>query len=133
MVKSCVAVGFANCSEKGSKLSFYRFPADSERRLKWIAAVQRKNWEPTKCSWICSAHFVSGRKSEDPLSPDYVLSLLGMYQVQQNEEKQRNLMIIVREEESVYQDLKLKCLKQHRLKQHGWKQLGWKQQLPCLS
>ena len=75
MVKSCVAVGCSNRSEKGSKLSFYRFPADSERRLKWIAALQRKNWKPTQYSWVCSAHFVSGAKSNDPLSPDYVPSV----------------------------------------------------------
>ena len=58
---------------------------------------------------------MSGRKSEDPLSPDYVPSLLGKYHVQQNEEKQRKLMIIVGEEESVYQDWKLKGLKQHSM------------------
>ena len=65
MVKSCVAIGCANRSSKRSKLSFYRFPA----------AIKRDKWLPTKHSWLYSAHFVSGRKSEDPLSPDYVPSV----------------------------------------------------------
>ena len=56
---------------KGSGVSFYRFPADPERRKKWIAAVRRKNWTPGKNSWLCSAHFIGGRNSDDPLSPDF--------------------------------------------------------------
>ena len=100
-MKSCVAVGCTNRSENGSKLSFYRFPADSERRLKWVAAIQRKNWEPSNYSWICSAHFVSGKKSEDPLSPDYVPSLFG------HVPSPAKTMIIVEEKESVHQDWKL--------------------------
>ena len=72
MVKSCCAVGCANRVTKGSKVSFYRFPVDLELRRQWIAAVDRKDWQPTEHSRICSAHFVSGRRSKDPLSPDYV-------------------------------------------------------------
>ncbi len=60
---------------KGSGVQFYRFPEDKDRRLKWIAAVARKNWTPTEYSWICSDHFISGAKSSDPLSPDYVPSV----------------------------------------------------------
>ena len=35
-----------------------------------------KNWALNKHSWICSVHFMSGAKSNDPLSPDYVPSVL---------------------------------------------------------
>ena len=34
-----------------------------------------KNWAPNAYSWICSAHFASGEKSNDPLSPGYVPTL----------------------------------------------------------
>ena len=27
---------------------------------------------PNRNTWICSAHFISGGKSDDPLSPSYV-------------------------------------------------------------
>jgi hypothetical protein len=75
MVKSCCAVGCTNRHQKGNKLSFYRFPVDSERRARWIAAIRRQNWQPTKHSFLCSAHFITGKKSQDPLSPDYVPSI----------------------------------------------------------
>ena len=28
----------------------------------WIAAVQRKDWEPNEYSWLCSAHLLPERK-----------------------------------------------------------------------
>ena len=75
MVKSCCAVGCTNRSTKGNTLSFYHFPADTERRRLWISAINRKGWEPNEYSYVCSAHFVSGKKSNDVLSPDYVPSI----------------------------------------------------------
>ena len=75
MVKSCCAPSWENRWSKGSGLNFYRFPADPVRRARWVVAVSRKDWEPTEYSWICSAHFVSGSKSNDKLSPDYVQSI----------------------------------------------------------
>ena len=45
--KSCCAVGCTNRYEKGTNQSFYRFPVDSvepNRRARWTAAVNRKNW-----------------------------------------------------------------------------------------
>lgn len=75
MVKSCCAVGCAKRAVKGCGVSFYRFPADLDRRARWIAAIKRKNWQPTKNSWVCSSHFISGAKSDEPLSPDFVPSI----------------------------------------------------------
>ena len=63
MGKSCCAIGCTNCYSKGCGLSFYRFPEEPAKRAQWIAAVSRKNWQPTEHAWICSAHFVGGAKS----------------------------------------------------------------------
>eukprot|EP00062_Callorhinchus_milii_P000454 gi/632934472/ref/XP_007884619.1/ PREDICTED: THAP domain-containing protein 4 isoform X1 [Callorhinchus milii] len=39
-------------------LSFTRFPLkDANRLAKWISAIGRTNWIPTKFSFLCSAHF----------------------------------------------------------------------------
>eukprot|EP00118_Oscarella_pearsei_P022682 m.264833 g.264833 ORF g.264833 m.264833 type:complete len:182 (+) comp40480_c0_seq28:53-598(+) len=76
MVKSCCAVGCTSRCIPGSKISFYRFPKeDTSRRARWISAVKRKNWSPGDHTWICSLHFASGSKRDDPLSPDFVPSV----------------------------------------------------------
>ncbi|XP_028274010.1 protein ALP1-like isoform X2 [Parambassis ranga] len=72
MGKSCCVVGCKNRFNKNSELSFHRLPKCRERRSKWIAAIRRKNWNPAAETWICGRHFVSGKKSNDPLHPDYV-------------------------------------------------------------
>lgn len=72
MVKSCCAVGCSNRCTAGCKLSFYRFPTDPHRKALWISKINRKNWSPNDSSRVCSAHFIKGVKSDDPLSPDYV-------------------------------------------------------------
>ncbi|XP_056598975.1 uncharacterized protein LOC130417222 [Triplophysa dalaica] len=58
-----------------SKIKMLRFPKDEERRRAWIAALRRETWQPGKNSKICSTHFVTGKKSDDPLHPDYVPSI----------------------------------------------------------
>ena len=75
MGKSCCAVGCTKRYYKGCGVHFYRFPKDSRRRNLWIASVNRKDWEPTEHTWICSSHFVGGVKSDDPSSPAYVPTL----------------------------------------------------------
>ena len=71
MGKSCCAIGCTNRYSKDGGLSFYRFPTNPARRAEWIAAVNRKDWQPGEHTWLCSAHFVGGAKSNDPLSPAY--------------------------------------------------------------
>ena len=39
---------------------FFSFPKDEERKGKWIAAIRRDNWQPSKYSKVCSAHFKHG-------------------------------------------------------------------------
>lgn len=75
MGKCCCAINCKNRFNKYSQISFYRLPKCQEKRRKWIAAIGRLNWNPTSETWLCSSHFVSGKKSNDPLHPDYVPSI----------------------------------------------------------
>jgi len=75
MVKSCCAVDCHRKFKKGSGISFYKFPSDPSRRARWIAAVRWESWSPNGSTLICSEHFASGKKSENPLSPDYIPTL----------------------------------------------------------
>ena len=72
MPKYCCAANCSNVFTKGSEVKFYRFPSDPERKAKWIAAINRKDWYPTEYSWICSEHFVSGEKINNQFAPNYV-------------------------------------------------------------
>uniref|UniRef100_A0AAQ4PQM5 THAP domain-containing protein 1 n=1 Tax=Gasterosteus aculeatus aculeatus TaxID=481459 RepID=A0AAQ4PQM5_GASAC len=60
MVHTCVVAGCRNRRTPGTPLSFYRFPRDPERKRRWIAAVNRRGWEPNDGSRLCSTHFLSG-------------------------------------------------------------------------
>ena len=42
---------------------------------KWIVAVKRENWVLNTSSWICCKHFVTGKKSDDPLATNYIPSI----------------------------------------------------------
>ena len=92
MGKGCCTVGYTRRYFKGCGFQFYRFPRDSERRSKWIAAVKRKDWQPTEYSWICSSHFVGGKKSNDPQSPAYIPSLFHHVQSPVKRAAERNLV-----------------------------------------
>jgi len=53
------------------KGEWHQFSQDLSRRALWIAAVKQENWTPTEYTWICSKHFTSGKKSNNPLSLNY--------------------------------------------------------------
>lgn len=74
-LRSCT-VGCINRYRKCCGIPFYRFPEDAEWRAHWVSGMGRKNWMPNEHSCICSTHFISGETSNDPLSPDYVPSVL---------------------------------------------------------
>ena len=62
MVKSCCAVGCTNHYSKGTQIHFYRFPADTQKRALWVAAVRRKNWTPTRIhGYVAPASFMARR------------------------------------------------------------------------
>ncbi len=76
----CAVVGCHNNSKRdGARgIKFHVFPKNEERKSKWIAAVRRSNpgkptalWNPGSSSVVCSAHFVGGKKSNDPGNPAY--------------------------------------------------------------
>ena len=75
MVKNCCVVGCHNVFKKNSGIQFYRFPTNPEKQSKWIAAVKRDDWVPNDNTWICSTHFVTGKRSDNPLAPNYVPTL----------------------------------------------------------
>ena len=85
MPKYCCAANCSNVFTKGSEVKFYRFPSDPERKAKWIAAINRKDWYPTEYSWICSEHFVSGEKSNNQFAPNYVPTIFKHVKVRLNE------------------------------------------------
>lgn len=68
MPVSCCATGCENrklkkndsVSSEGN-ISFYRFPADKDRKNLWITAVNRKDFHPTEYTRLCSQHFISGK------------------------------------------------------------------------
>lgn len=78
MVVSCSACG----QQYGvtEDVTFHKFPANEERRKKWLNAVQRGTWIPGKRSMLCSKHFspdkfvykISGDKIRRYLKPDTV-------------------------------------------------------------
>ncbi|XP_057310068.1 uncharacterized protein LOC130648066 [Hydractinia symbiolongicarpus] len=85
MPDSCCAIQCENRRDGSNKeLSFYRFPTNKtektkKRRKRWIAALRRKNWPESEIqvdnARICSAHFVTGKKSDDPQHIDYIPSV----------------------------------------------------------
>ena len=72
MVNSCCAVVCTNHYTKGSLIHFYRFPADTQKRALWVADVRCQSWTPKENLWLCSTHFIHGKKEDNPLPPDYV-------------------------------------------------------------
>ena len=90
------------CSSRFYKecgLLFYRFPSDIGQRNQWAAAINRKNWEPTEYSRICSSHFVGGQKSNDPTSHAHVPSLFRPYEHSKKRKAEESLARYVRSKE----------------------------------
>ncbi|XP_039300183.1 uncharacterized protein LOC111062206 [Nilaparvata lugens] len=80
---NCSVVGCHNNYMNTENVVFYSFPTrswDKERREKWISSVKRIKedgtpWQPTIYSRICSDHFISKKRNDHPLHPDYVPSV----------------------------------------------------------
>ncbi|XP_034565386.1 THAP domain-containing protein 1 [Notolabrus celidotus] len=58
MVQTCSAYGCKNRYNKDKDISFHKFPlARPDICGKWVSAMRRNNFKPTKYSNICSEHF----------------------------------------------------------------------------
>lgn len=58
MVQTCSAYGCKNRYNKDKDISFHKFPlARPDVCEKWVIAMRRDNFKPTKYSNICSQHF----------------------------------------------------------------------------
>ncbi|XP_064467904.1 E3 SUMO-protein ligase ZBED1-like isoform X2 [Ornithodoros turicata] len=51
----CCVPQCSNNTKKGWRL--FRVPRETERRNKWCAQIKRDQWQPTRSSYVCSAHF----------------------------------------------------------------------------
>lgn len=60
MPYACAAVGCSNRSTDGS-LRFHHFPGENRKHMRerWIAAVNRKDFVPTRYTVLCSKHFTA--------------------------------------------------------------------------
>uniref|UniRef100_A0A3B3SYW9 THAP-type domain-containing protein n=1 Tax=Paramormyrops kingsleyae TaxID=1676925 RepID=A0A3B3SYW9_9TELE len=56
---------YINNGQGKANISFYRIPFDGERRQRWVAAISRKDWQPSKYSRICSEHFLPARLTKE--------------------------------------------------------------------
>lgn len=57
MVVSCSAYGCTVRFQKGKNIKFHRFPTDLNMKKKWLIAMKRNNFQPSKVAVICSNHF----------------------------------------------------------------------------
>ena len=92
----CAAVKCSNNQQRDQPrgIHFYRFPVDPTRRERWLVRVNRREpsgalWTPGSSARLCSAHFVSGRKSDDPNDIDYLPAVFptGHVRVHHNPER----------------------------------------------
>ncbi|CAN7943595.1 unnamed protein product [Ixodes hexagonus] len=51
------------------KVKFHRVPKDPELKRKWLSALNRKDFTPTEHTRVCSAHFVTGKKTGEDIVP----------------------------------------------------------------
>ena len=51
----CAALNCLNYSK--SKVSTFKFPANSKLRKQWLLKMKRKEFQPEKNSRICAVHF----------------------------------------------------------------------------
>ncbi|XP_077080745.1 uncharacterized protein LOC143733085 [Siphateles boraxobius] len=118
MPSICCAVSCDNSKSQRNdkKLKFYNIPKNPERRQKWISAIKRDHWTPTEHSRLCSEHFISGTKSDNPLNPNYVPSLFAYLSP---EERQRKINCYKKFEQTQAVKRKRSCTSDVSMLPHG--------------
>ncbi|XP_049774363.1 uncharacterized protein LOC126162092 [Schistocerca cancellata] len=69
MPRRCCMPNCRGNYDNGPKVSVFYFPSDENLRRKWLSAVHRQDWTPSKHSVICELHF----------NKDDILSSTSMY------------------------------------------------------
>ena len=59
---TCCVPGCYTNTKKNRSLSFHQFPKELHTRKKWINAIKRKDFVPSKQHRVCSKHFVDGKR-----------------------------------------------------------------------
>ncbi|XP_069486965.1 THAP domain-containing protein 2-like [Ambystoma mexicanum] len=57
MPTGCAALACSSVWKKDCDYSFHRFPLDAERRKEWLWHLNRKNYAPSRHTFLCSKHF----------------------------------------------------------------------------
>ncbi|XP_051541194.1 THAP domain-containing protein 1-like [Myxocyprinus asiaticus] len=108
MVQSCSAYGCKNRYHKDQNISFHKFPlARPDVCGKWVAAIKRRNFKPTKYSNICSQHFTKDcfkRECNNRVLKDNAVPSLFTFRELQMEEES---LEVFSSEMDVYQHLPL--------------------------
>ena len=67
----------------------------TETRKKWITAMKRENWPKSEKqvdnARLCSEHFVTGDKSDDPLHIDYIPTSFAFVTVAGSSRKRKSI------------------------------------------
>ena len=93
MVQSCSAFACQNRFEKGSGKSFHQFPLDKPELLKkWLHAVRRTDWKPSKYSVICSDHFTQADYGDKRLLKNAVPSVFNFPDKMQKQKSTRRCL-----------------------------------------
>lgn len=74
MVKGCSVYGCTNRSNGSARdrgVKFFKFPKGKIKRRAWIRSLNRRNWQPTENSFVCSDHFVSGWHADEREDVDF--------------------------------------------------------------
>jgi len=75
MPNSCSVINCTNRFAKWKNIPFFTLPTEEERRLKWLAFINRKRGTLPKKVFVCGKHFITGKKSNDKNHPDFVPSV----------------------------------------------------------